>query len=114
MKVMWKLAKTTGFAIPNVRLRMNTTNTLTGATLLATSTMSTTNRTGMYLRHFDLIGGTINGFDSAAALGSDITTSNANPTTNTYNTSNILYLFTTIQLNNISDSISTNFVNVTN
>jgi nitrogen fixation protein len=114
MKVIWKLAKTTAFAIPTVRLRMNTTNTLTGATLLATSTMSTTNRSGFYMRHFDLISGTINGYDSSTSAGTDMTTSNGNPTTNTYNTSNTIYLFTTIQLANVSDSITSNFVNITN
>jgi hypothetical protein len=114
MKVMWKLAKTTALGTLNVRLRSNTTNTLVGATLLATSSMSTGNRTSIFLRHFDLIAGTINGFDSGTAIGSDINVSASNPTSNVYNTNNILYLFTTIQLTNVGDTITSNFVNVTN
>ncbi len=114
MKVMWKNAKTTGLATLTIRLRMNTTNTLAGATLLATSSMGTTNRSSIYLRHFDLISGTINGFDSGTAIGSDVTVSSSNPSVNVYDTTSILYLFTTVQLGNVGDTVTSNFVNITN
>jgi hypothetical protein len=114
MKVMWKLAKTTSLGQISVRLRSNTTNTLVGANLLATSLISGTNRTTIFLRHFDLISGTINGYDTGTSIASDIATSTTSPTSNVYDTNNVLYLFTTIQLTNIGDTITSNFVNITN
>ena len=114
MKVMWKNAKTTNLATMTIRLRSNTTNTLTGATLLATSSMGTANRSSIYLRHFDLIAGTISGFDSGTAIGSDLTVSASNPSVNVYDTTSVLYLFTTIQLGNVGDTVTSNFVNITN
>lgn len=114
MKVIFRIVKTTNLGTLSVRLRMNTTNTLAGATLLATSSMSTTNRTSLYYRHFDLIAGTITGWDSGQAVGSDIGTNTTNNTTYIYNTNSILYLFTTIQLTNVGDTITSNFINVTN
>jgi hypothetical protein len=114
MKVMWKNAKTTSLGTVNIRLRSNTTNSLVGATLLATSSMGTTNRTAVFLRNFDLIAGTINGFDSGTAIASDITVSTSNPSSNVYNTNNVLYLFVTIQLTNVGDTVTSNFVNITN
>ena len=114
MKVMWKNAKTTSLATLTIRLRSNTTNTLFGATLLATSSMGTANRSSIFLRHFDLIAGTISGFDAGTAIGSDLTVSASNPSVNTYDTTSVLYLFTTIQLGNVGDTVTSNFVNITN
>jgi nitrogen fixation protein len=114
MKVIWRAVKTTALGTITIRLRSNTTNTLFGATLLATSSMSTANRAGFFMRHFDLIAGTITGWDSGSTIGTDMSASSVANTTNVYNTNNILYLFTTIQLTNVGDTITSNFVNVTN
>ena len=114
MKVIWRVAKTTALASLSIRLRSNTTNTLFGATLLASSSMSTGNRNALFYRHFDIIGGQMTGWDSGVTIGSDITTGSTNNTSNVYDTTSVLYLFTTIQLGNVGDTATSNFVNVTN
>ena len=114
MKVIWRNAKTTSLGTISIRLRSNTTNSLFGANLLATSSMSTGNRNATFMRHFDLISGQISGWDSGSAIGTDVSNSAVTNTSSAYDTNNILYLFTTIQLTNVGDTITSNFVYVTN
>jgi nitrogen fixation protein len=115
MKVLYGLNKGTTTSGASLRIRINTSNTLTGATLIGgfnvTATASATN----FKRNFMLNGGNLYGVNFAVTSSvNDESNIGATYSNTTYNTANTLYLFFTIQLITSADSVTPNLFNITN
>jgi len=115
MKVLYGLNKGTTTSGASLRIRINTSNTLTGATLIGgfnvTSTASATN----FKRNFMLNGGNLYGVNFAVTSSvNDESNIGAAYNNTTYNTANTLYVFFTIQLITSADSVTPNLFNITN
>ena len=114
MKVIWQLTRPSG-GVSGVtfRLKINTSNTLTGATLIATNSLTTVPFGGTGYRTFTLQGGNLIGFPAQNALID--ASSNAFTAINTaYNTANVLYVFFTLQSVLSTDSSTLTLANITN
>ena len=95
------------------QLKINTTNTLVGSSLMAIFGLNTVNFFGKFKREFVVNGGNIYGYTNQVSTANDQT---INATTNlvniaTYNLSNDLYFFVTCQLSNILDTITYRGIN---
>jgi hypothetical protein len=96
-------------------IEINTTNTLTGATIISTAGLNTTNLSMKFKREIALTGGNgyvlniSNNTPNDQTIG---TVPNAMPTF-TYNLAADLYLFVTCQLTNATDSITYRGVSIT-
>jgi hypothetical protein len=95
-------------------IKINTTNTLVGASLLGLFGLNTVNFFGKFKREFVVNGGNIYGYTTQISTANDQT---INSTTNlvntvTYNLSNDLYFFVTCQLGNILDTITYRGINL--
>jgi hypothetical protein len=114
MKVLCRYTKVTSTNTMALRMKINTTNTLSGATQIATYTFAAANTFGVFSRTFDLNGGNIYGYNQASSVANDVTPTNTVGSSNTYTTTSDLYFFFTVQLNNIVDSVRPNLQNITN
>jgi len=114
MKALFKCTKVVSTSTVTMRLRINTSNTLSGATLIGTLTLGTANTYGKMNRTFDLNGGTLYGYNFASSLATDNTAVNTAGGSASYNTANTLYFFWTVQLGTSSDSVTPNLANLTN
>jgi hypothetical protein len=114
MKVMFGANKATAISA-TLRIKINTSNTLTGAVTIAGMLTSTANAL-ILKRNFMLNGGNLHGMQFAATNTiTDEATVLTNVYNNTpYNTANTLYLFFTVQITNIADSVTPNLFNITN
>ena len=114
MKVLFKTTKPVSASSCNMRIRINTTNTLTGATQIGLLTIVGSITYALMTRTFDLQGGNLYGYNFASSLASDFVAVNTVGATTTYNTANTLYVFFTIQLGNIADTVTPNLCIITN
>jgi hypothetical protein len=114
MKVLFKTTKPATLAACNMRVRINTTNTLVGATQIAILSPTTVTTYGLMSRVFDLQGGNLFGYNFNSTLASDVLVTNTSGNSTTYNPANTLYVFFTIQLGNIADSVTPNLCNIIN
>ena len=111
--MLYKVTKTaTGTSNITLRIRINTSNTLTGSVQIAILNVANTATYSLMNRNFDLSGGNLYGLVFSGSSNSDITS--ASPNSTTYNTANTLYVFFTIQLVTSSDSCTFNMANITN
>jgi hypothetical protein len=114
MRTFFKITKpVTAFSV-TTRIRVNTTNTLVGATQIAIWNIPTTSTYSLMPRHINLFGGNGYSYNSNSSLLSDIVAVATAGTTFTYNTANDLYVFFTIQFNNVADSATFQLANITN
>jgi len=114
MKILFKATKSNTSAT-TLRLKINTTNTLVGATQIGILNFTVlANTYALMTRTFDLNGGTLSGYNFSSSLVSDVTAVNTAGNSTTYNTANTLYLFFTLQLATISDTVTPNLCNITN
>jgi nitrogen fixation protein len=96
-------------------LKINTTNSLVGASLLAINGFNTVNFFMKFKREFVVNGGNIYGFTTAlASITNDQQTQSTTQPINTvaYNLSNDLYFFVTCQLGNATDTITYRGINL--
>jgi len=114
MKVLYRVTKPTTLATAVMRIKINTTNTLVGATQIAIVNLIAANAYGLMNRNFVLQGGNLSGYNFSSAVPLDIAVANTAGSSTTYNTANTLYMFFTIQLGNIADSVTPNLFNITN
>jgi hypothetical protein len=114
MKVIYGANKATAIS-STLRIKINTSNTLTGAVTLA-GLLTTTANALILKRNFMLNGGNLHGMQFALTNTiTDEATVLTNVYNNTpYNTANTLYLFFTVQITNIADSVTPNLFNITN
>jgi hypothetical protein len=115
MKVLYGLNKPLTTTGATLRLRINTSNTLTGATLIGGFGVTGTASNTIFKRNFMLNGGNLYGANFAATtIVNDEVNVAASYSNTTYNTANTLYLFFTIQLLTSIDSVTPNLFNITN
>jgi len=113
IKLLFKATKT-NTATLTMRIKINTTNTLVGATQIALFNTAIANTYALMTRTFDLNGGNLFGYNFTSSIISDIINTNTVGTSTSYNTSNTLYVFFTFQLNNTTDTAIPNLINITN
>jgi hypothetical protein len=114
MKVIWQLIRPSGGASgATIRVRINTSNTLTGATSIAQNTLTTFPFQGTGIRTFTLQGGNLIGYPIQNAF-TDFSNINFTALNTTYNTANTLYVFFTLTLVSSSDSVTLTLANITN
>lgn len=114
MSMFFKVTKSTTVANVTMRIRVNTTNTLVGATQIAILTLGTANVYGLMNRNINLSGGNGYLYNTSASLASDILATNTTSGTVAINTTADLYVFFTIQLGNVADSATFQLANITN
>lgn len=115
MKVLYGLNKGATTSGATLRLKINTSNTLTGATTIATFNVTGTASDTILKRNFMLNGGNLYGlnFTSTAFVNDEANNATTYGST-AYNTANTLYLFFTIQLTASADSVTPNLFNIIN
>lgn len=114
MKMFFKVSKSTTVANVTMRVRINTTNNLAGATQIAILTVGTANTYALMNRNINLAGGNAYAYNVSASLASDILAGNTPGTSFTLNTTADLYVFFTIQLGNVADSVTFQLANISN
>jgi hypothetical protein len=104
LEVICRMSKTGTASTSNIRIYKNTTNSLSGATLIATNTTITgTNLFSQMIRTFRINSNTLAGFTfSTTGLSDYQSTSATSSTTFTTNVDN--YIIFSIQLGNAADS----------
>lgn len=115
MKVLFGINKTGTAGTYTLRLRVNTTNTLAGATQVALFTSAGTSaQMSIMNRSFSLNGGNLYGYSFSGNALTDVASIGGALSSTAYNTANTLYFFWTVQLANAGDSIIPNLTNLTN
>lgn len=114
MRLLFQALKATTIASVVLRIRINTSPTLLGATQIATYTMNTTNTFSMIQRNFNIRGGGIDGFGFTTSGLTDIVGGTFGNSTYSYNPANVVYIFFTYQLGNIADSVTLTMANLYN
>lgn len=103
LELIGRMTKTGTASTSNIRIYKNTSNTLTGATLIAANTTITgTNLFSQMIRTFRINSNTLTGYTTTTALTDYASTSALLSTTFTTNVDN--YIIFSIQLGSIADS----------
>ena len=114
IKLLFKATKPNTAQI-TMRLKINTTNTLVGATQIGLYNFTVLANTYVLMtRTFDLNGGNLFGYNFSSSLVSDVFNTNTVGTSTAYNTANTLYLFFTLQSATVLDTVIPNLCNITN
>lgn len=90
----------------SIRFYHNTSNTLTGATTIAFSSIIETNRSTKMIRTFEITGGILKYRIGGVSAVSDVISSITTPLSISFNPAIDNYFFTTVQLGNASDSVT--------
>lgn len=114
LKILFGANKTTGLGAYSLRLRVNTTNTISGAPTIALYTGSASSQVNVMMRNFNLNGGNLYGLGGANSSLTDIVVSGSALSSNALNPANTFYLFATVQLTNVLDSIIGNMFTIHN
>jgi hypothetical protein len=114
IKVLYGANKTTATSTYTLRLRINTTNTIVGATTIAIYNGTATAQMNILTRSFNLNGGNLYGLSGSSSSLTDIIASGTGLASNTLNPANIFYIFATVQLASSSDSIIGNMLSIHN
>lgn len=115
LKFLFGINKPSTTSAYTLRCDINTTNTISGATTIATFTGSATAQVAVMTRNFSLLGGNLYGYpfttsqlsDSAALLAGTLGST-------AFDTTNTIYMFWTIQLVNSADSVTPNLTTLKN
>lgn len=115
MKMIFTTNKTGLLGVYSIRVKINTSNTLTGATQIAIFTAAgATTQTTSIQRNFSLNGGNIYGINFTGGILTDILNVGGSYSSTALNPANTLYIFFTVQLVNSGDSIIPYICNLTN
>ena len=114
MKVLFGANKTTSLGTYTLRLRINTTNTISGAPTIAVASSSSGAQAIIIQRNYNLNGGNFYGYSFSSGAISDIAALGGGLSSTPLNPANIFYIFATIQLANASDSIIGNMFTIHN
>jgi len=114
MKFLYGVNKGVTLSGVTIRVKINTSNTLTGATTIASYSVPTTSLFALIQRNHIISNGNLLGFGFTASAITDIAQSTTASSTTTYNPANVLYLFFTMQLGNILDTANFTMGNITN
>jgi len=97
-----------------MKIKINTSNTLSGALQLAQYSISSTNISALMQRTFTISGGNIYGYPNTTSVTSDTAVSVSGPTVTTYNPANTIYVFFTITNGTTVDNSTFLMANITN
>lgn len=114
MKILYEVSKSATISAPTFRVKINTTNSLSGATTIATYTFASANTYALIQRNFIISSGNLSGISFTASVLTDIASVTTVASSTSYNPANTLYLFFTLQLGNTADSTSFTMGNITN
>lgn len=114
IRVLFGTNKTTALGTYNLRVRVNTTNTISGATAIALVNGGAGAAAIVIQRNFNLNGGNLYGVSFNTGAVTDIVSSGAGLSSTTLNPANQFFIFATIQLANASDSIIGNMFSIHN
>ena len=114
IKVLFGANKTTALGTFTIRLRVNTTNTLSGASTIAIYNGTATAQMDIMMRNFNLNGGNLYGLAPGSSSLTDILASGTGLASTSLNPANTFYIFATVQLTNASDSIIGNMLSIHN
>jgi hypothetical protein len=114
LKALFGVNKPLGTSGYTIRLRINTSNSLSGATTIGTFTGTGTAQVTLMSRSFSLLGGNLYGYPFTTSQVNDVMNVGGALSSTTYNTANTLYMFWTVQLGNSGDSVTPNLANLTN
>jgi hypothetical protein len=106
--------KPQSLAIVTLRIKINTIDTLDGATQIAISNFTALNTYTPFIRTFALSNGFLSGFNFNSSIHTDFNPTVTQSLGTPFNTSVTNYLFFTIQLGNIADSVIPNLCRLTN
>jgi nitrogen fixation protein len=114
IKVLFGANKSTALGTYSLRIRVNTTNTISGAPTIASYSGTATAQVNVLQRHYNLNGGNLYGFMFTTSGLTDITAQGGSLGSTTLNPANQFFLFATITLNNSGDSIIGNMFSIHN
>ena len=114
IKKIFRITKGTTLGNVNIRLKVNTSNTLVGATQIGLFTLTASYKNALMYRHINLYNGNAYCYNGTANIISDIIGTNATPTTFTYDTTADLYVFFTVQLANVADEFTFQLAYISN
>ena len=97
-----------------LRLRINTTNNIATAPTLAFYTGTSTAQVNVMMRNFNLNGGNLYGFMFSSSSLTDIVATGGGLSSTPLNPANQFFIFATVQINNIGDSIIGNMLSISN
>jgi hypothetical protein len=114
MKILYEVSKSVTLAATTLRIKINTTNSLSGATTIATYTFALANAYALIQRSFIISSGNLIGIAFNTSVLTDVAAVTTASSSTTYNPANTLYLFFTLQLGNTGDSTTFTMGNITN
>lgn len=114
LKMLFGVNKLNSLAGYTLRIRLNTTNTISGSTVIALYTGSSTPQLNIIMRNFNLNGGNLYGFLFSTSALTDIAATAGALNSTTLNPANTFYLFATVQLTGLTDSIIGNMFTIHN
>ena len=114
IKVLYGVNKTTALGTYALRIRVNTTNTISGAPTIALYSGTATAQVNVMMRNFNLNGGNLYGHPFLTSGITDITAIGASLGSTTLNPANQFFIFATVILNNSGDSIIGNMFSIHN
>jgi hypothetical protein len=114
IKVLFGVNKSTALGTYALRIRVNTTNTISGAPTIALYSGTATAQVNVMMRNFNLNGGNLYGFPFLTSGLTDITAQGASLGSTTLNPANQFFIFATVIPNNASDSIIGNMFSIHN
>jgi hypothetical protein len=114
MKVLFGANKTTSLGTYTLRLRINTTNTISGAPTIAVASGSSGAQAIIINRNYNLNGGNFYGYSFTSGAITDIAALGGGLSSTPLNPANTFYIFATVQLANSGDSIVGNMFTIHN
>jgi nitrogen fixation protein len=114
IKILFGANKLNSLSTYTLRLRINTTNTISGSTIIATYTGSATPQVNLITRNFNLNGGNLYGFMFTTSAITDIAAGAGALNSTTLNPANQFFIFATVQLVSINDTIIGNMLSIHN
>lgn len=114
IKVLFGVNKSTALGTYALRIRVNTTNTISGAPTIALYSGTATAQVNVLQRNYNLNGGNLYGFPFTTSGITDIAAVGASLGSTTLNPANQFFIFATVLLNNSGDSIIGNMFSISN
>jgi len=114
LRLLFQVNKSATANNVSMRIKINTSNTLTGATQIGLFTFLAANSFALMQRNFVLASNTLYGYPFATSVISDVISNTAAYSNTSYNTANTLYLFFTIQMGSTGESSTFLMANINN
>lgn len=114
IKVLFGVNKINASGTYVLRLRINTTNNIATAPTLAFYTGTSTAQVNVMMRNYNLNGGNLYGFMFTSSSLTDIVAVGGGLSSTPLNPANQFFIFATVQINNIGDSIIGNMLSISN